>query len=100
MYTLVTKKQPDKDLIEEVALVMALSPAYVEKDWYITQIINLFENLNINDYTLVFTGGTALSKAHKLIKRVSEDLDFRIIADKRFHSRTSLSNLKNFIRHC
>ena len=93
----VMKKQPDKNLIAEVALVMALSPAYVEKDWYITQILNLFENLYIKDYTLVFTGGTALSKAHKLIKRVSEDLDFRIIADKKFHSRTSLSNLKNLI---
>ena len=50
MSILVMKKQPDKKLIEEVALVMELSPAYVEKDWYITQRIRLefFGSYNVN----------------------------------------------------
>ena len=32
---------PDDQLIEEVALLMGISEAYVEKDWYLTQVISL-----------------------------------------------------------
>ena len=28
--------RPSKDIIEEVALVMSIAPAYVEKDWFVT----------------------------------------------------------------
>lgn len=62
---------PDKALIEEVALVRRVSGAFLEKDWYATQVIRLLAQQPQRDFILVFTGGTALSKAHRLIHRFS-----------------------------
>lgn len=71
---------PDKVLIEEVALIRGISEAFIEKDWYATQVIKLIAEKKQEDIVLVFTGGTALSKAHRLIHRFSEDIDFRVLA--------------------
>lgn len=70
---------PKKALIEEVALVRRISEAFVEKDWFVTQVIKILAENQQTDFILIFTGGTALSKAHKLIHRFSEDIDFRIL---------------------
>lgn len=71
---------PDRTTLEEVALEMGISEAFVEKDWFVTKIIEMLANNHYLDFTIVFTGGTSLSKAHKLIERFSEDIDFRVIA--------------------
>jgi predicted nucleotidyltransferase component of viral defense system len=70
---------PDRALIEEVALEKGINPAFVEKDWYVTQIIRLVAAFKFEDFRMIFTGGTALSKAHDLLERFSEDIDFRAI---------------------
>lgn len=71
---------PDKNVIEEVASTIGISPTFVEKDWFVTQVIKLAGELNFENFQIIFTGGTALSKAHKLLQRFSEDTDFRVIA--------------------
>ena len=53
---------PKKDIIEEVAQIKGISEAFIEKDWFVTQAIKIISNINFDDYTIVFTGGTALSK--------------------------------------
>ncbi|HEV2355914.1 MAG TPA: nucleotidyl transferase AbiEii/AbiGii toxin family protein [Puia sp.] len=63
---------PDKALMEEVALEMGIDPAFVEKDWYVVQAIALIVGLDLSGAKVVFTGGTALAKAHRLLKRFSE----------------------------
>jgi len=68
-----------KQIIEEVAQIKGISEAFVEKDWFVTRVIKLITSTNFQDFELVFTGGTALSKAHRLIQRFSEDIDFRVI---------------------
>lgn len=70
----------NRALIEEVALVKNISEGFIEKDWYVTQVIKLLADYNYLDFAIVFTGGTSLSKAHKIIQRFSEDIDFRVIA--------------------
>jgi|SRR6185312_15138001 len=70
---------PAKSLMEEVALEMGIMPAFVEKDWYVVQVLVLISGLNLAGASVVFTGGTALAKAHRLLKRFSEDIDFRLI---------------------
>ncbi|PUZ30071.1 Nucleotidyl transferase AbiEii toxin, Type IV TA system [Chitinophaga costaii] len=70
---------PDKSLIEEVALELGITEAFIEKDWYVTQVIKMIAAATLAGFTMVFTGGTALSKAHGLIQRFSEDVDFRVI---------------------
>ncbi|MFD1145399.1 nucleotidyl transferase AbiEii/AbiGii toxin family protein [Larkinella insperata] len=71
---------PSKAIVEEIAQIKGISEAFVEKDWYVTQVIRLITSICFQDFTLVFTGGTALSKAHGLIQRFSEDIDFRVMA--------------------
>jgi len=71
---------PSRAIIEEVAQIKGISEAFVEKDWYVTQVIGLITSISFQDFALVFTGGTALSKAHGIIQRFSEDIDFRVIA--------------------
>ena len=70
---------PGKELIMEVALELGIDPAFVEKDWYVVQVIREIISIDLSGAQLIFTGGTALSKAHRLIQRFSEDIDFRLI---------------------
>jgi|SRR5882757_5272277 len=70
---------PDKAIIEEVALNMGIDPAFVEKDWYVVQLIKEIISLKLFGAQTIFAGGTALSKAHHLLQRFSEDIDFRLL---------------------
>lgn len=49
----------------------------IEKDWWVTQVLNILFRLPIADQ-LVFKGGTSLSKAWQLIERFSEDIDLAV----------------------
>lgn len=71
----------NQSILEEVALEKGtIEEAFIEKDWFVTQVIKLLAESTFQDFTIVFTGGTCLSKAHKLIERFSEDIDFRVLA--------------------
>jgi hypothetical protein len=73
---------PAKTLIDEVALELGVEPAFIEKDWYVVQLIGLLISTDLFGAKLIFTGGTALAKAHRLLQRFSEDIDFRLILSK------------------
>jgi predicted nucleotidyltransferase component of viral defense system len=53
-------------------------PAIIEKDYYVTHIINSLSGIENEYFRLIFAGGTCLAKAHKIVKRMSEDVDFKI----------------------
>jgi predicted nucleotidyltransferase component of viral defense system len=57
-------------------------PALVEKDWYVVKALAAIAAVDTGDFRLVFGGGTALSRAYKLTKRMSEDVDLKIVRDK------------------
>ena len=69
----------NKDLFEQVILRTAddfgITPAIIEKDYYVTlflkEIVKVYPDI-------IFKGGTSLSKCHKLIHRFSEDIDLNI----------------------
>lgn len=63
-----------KDIIPVVASQHKFRPGIVEKDYYLTIILNSIEAL-LSD-KLVFKGGTLLNKVHLNYHRLSEDLDF------------------------
>ncbi len=86
---------PDRKTIELIARALAIEEAFVEKDWYGVQVIAAIASLAYTDYELIFSGGTALSKAHKLIQRFSEDIDFRIRPISHSPNKTALSALKH-----
>jgi hypothetical protein len=74
---------PTLEQLLEVQEYFALpGPALVEKDWYVVKALAAIAAVDIGDFRLVFGGGTALSRAYKLTKRMSEDVDLKIVRDK------------------
>src|SRR5438309_819216 len=75
----------DKPTLEELLEIQEHfglpSPALVEKDWYVVKALAAITAADIGPFRLVFGGGTALSRAHGLIRRMSEDLDLKIVSD-------------------
>jgi predicted nucleotidyltransferase component of viral defense system len=71
---LLIDKEKLKDIIPVIAGKMKFRPAIVEKDYYLTVILNNIEALLTDK--IVFKGGTLLNKAHLNHHRLSEDLDF------------------------
>jgi len=70
-----------KDVRELVSLArqhISLTESVIEKDYYVTQVIHELSNIENEYFNLVFCGGTCLAKAHKLVRRMSEDVDFKI----------------------
>lgn len=65
--------------ILEASHVLGLSPAVIHKDYFVTKVIHLLSEINDRNYALIFQGGTCLSKAYHVIKRMSEDCDFRLV---------------------
>lgn len=52
----------------------------VEKDWRVTRTIAALALLDAAPFRLVFAGGTFLARAYKLVQRMSEDVDFKVVA--------------------
>ena len=69
-----------QDLLEVQQHFALPSPALVEKDWYVVQALAAIAAIDTGPLRLVFGGGTALSRAHRLIRRMSEDVDLKIVA--------------------
>lgn len=65
------------EIIIQTSAEVGLPPAAVEKDFWVTMVLNAVFNTD-NAEDLVFKGGTSLSKAWKIIERFSEDIDLAI----------------------
>ena len=57
---------------------MRISPQIVEKDFWVCWILSELFALPDIGGTLIFKGGTSLSKAYRMIERFSEDIDVSI----------------------
>lgn len=82
-----------KDTVLATAEYFHISPAYIEKDYWITNTLRrLSQNPNANK--AVFKGGTSLSKAYNLVDRFSEDIDIAVIDANSFNG----NQLKTLIK--
>jgi predicted nucleotidyltransferase component of viral defense system len=70
--------------------------ALVEKDFYVVRALAAIAAIELDalHVRLVFGGGTALSRAHRLIQRMSEDIDLRIVVDSNRPGRGTLRRLR------
>ena len=66
-------------IMEQTAIRLSLPVQAVEKDLWVTAMLQLMFGLPCAGY-LVFKGGTSLSKVWGLINRFSEDIDLAIDA--------------------
>jgi predicted nucleotidyltransferase component of viral defense system len=74
-------------------------PSIIEKDYYVTHIIHALSSIENEYFRLIFAGGTCLAKAHKIVKRMSEDVDFKIQFKQNgntFSKNRLLKELKKF----
>ena len=74
------------DLFSETAAARTTTPAIVEKDFWVTWVLNRLFREPPLARLLMFKGGTSLSKVYNLIERFSEDidlvLDWRVLSDE------------------
>jgi hypothetical protein len=80
----------DRRLVEAVAQRLRADPGLIEKDWHVTRALQVLAAFDHGGATPAFGGGTSLSKGWGLIKRFSEDIDFKVAMP----ARTSRSQEK------
>lgn len=85
-----------QDLLEAQQHFGLPSPALVEKDWYVAKALAALSGAMTFPARLVFGGGTALSRAHRLIRRMSEDIDLKIVSGKPL-ARAALRQLRDTV---
>jgi predicted nucleotidyltransferase component of viral defense system len=71
-----------QELLEVQDYFKLPSPALVEKDWHVVRALAAVAAVDAGNFRLVFGGGTALSRAYKLTKRMSEDVDIKIVSPR------------------
>lgn len=76
-----------KELILSTSQSLNVSPRIVEKDYFVSLILN---ELNLRMPNLVFRGGTSLSKCYKIINRFSEDIDLTLAGSTSCSQRKKL----------
>ena len=86
-FSLTTAQQ--RTILEQTAIKKALPKQAIEKDLWVTTLLQLIFNMPTAD-SFVFKGGTSLSKVWGLINRFSEDIDLGIDR-KIFHLGGDLS---------
>lgn len=64
--------------IRAASRYFGVSPAIIEKDYYVTLVLR---ELTRRVPSLIFKGGTSLSKCYKIIDRFSEDIDITLDKD-------------------
>jgi predicted nucleotidyltransferase component of viral defense system len=67
--------QDRQDIFSEVAAKLGIRPTIIEKDFWVCLVLKLLFEKSPFQESLVFKGGTSLSKVHGLIERFSEDID-------------------------
>jgi predicted nucleotidyltransferase component of viral defense system len=68
----------DPRLVERLAEDLGTSPGLVEKDWHVVRALGVIAKVDPAGMMPAFSGGTSLSKGWELIKRFSEDIDFKV----------------------
>jgi predicted nucleotidyltransferase component of viral defense system len=72
-------KEEFETLIQQVSSSLQIEYELIEKDYFVSLFL---KKLNEQIPTLVFKGGTSLSKGHKILERFSEDVDIAYITDE------------------
>ncbi|WMX14782.1 DUF6088 family protein [Aureispira sp. CCB-E] len=75
------EEEERRAIYEKIAEETGMTSYAVEKDWWVVQTLSIIFSMDIGK-SIVFKGGTSLSKAWNLIARFSEDIDFAI--DRKF----------------
>jgi predicted nucleotidyltransferase component of viral defense system len=89
---------PDTQALEDISIELGVAPSFIEKDWHAVRVLSAIAEIEADGIQPIFSGGTCLSKAHKILKRFSEYLDFRgyFIPDK-CHNRNARRSFRETV---
>ena len=97
-----TQKELIEALVgEEDPRFSDITPGLLEKDEHLTDALRILFGMQVEGASLIFCGGTSLSKAYRLIDRMSEDADIKIelstdsLAQSRNQQQKQLSKIKD-----
>lgn len=66
--------------VTRIAEATGIPPAHLEKDFWVTEVLRGASNASeATGCSVIFKGGTSLSKAHRIIRRFSEDVDLVVM---------------------
>lgn len=68
----------DPRFVEQVAAALGTEPGLVEKEWHVVRALRVIADVDHGQARPVFSGGTSLSVGWGLIRRFSEDIDFKV----------------------
>lgn len=88
-------KEIDLELLHDKATELGCSVSYLVKDYYAVHLMKCLQTLDLQKGSFIFTGGTALAKAYKVLGRFSEDCDFIFLMKS--PSRKYLSSVRKKI---
>lgn len=79
MYEFIKLPKADQEAAFRIASTHTGYPAHVvEKDFWVTYLLDTLFNRLTHTHRLMFKGGTSLSKCYNLIERFSEDIDLSL----------------------
>ena len=83
--------------VTRVAEATGIPPAHLEKDFWVTEVLRGASNASeATGCSVIFKGGTSLSKAHRIIRRFSEDVDLVVVLPESGKGAKD-STLKTFV---
>ena len=74
-----------------------IQAAFVEKDYYAVQLLNLINSLTLDNCSLIFAGGTCLAKAYQNTFRMSEDIDIKFTGANSALKRSDRKALRKLV---
>jgi hypothetical protein len=68
----------DPKLVGRVAAALKTNESFIEKDWHVVRALGVIAAVAEDGVHPAFSGGTSLAKGWGLIRRFSEDIDFKV----------------------
>ena len=89
------------ELVRATANQKKIPELYIEKDYWISRSLKRLAQSEYND-SVVFKGGTSLSKAHQILERFSEDIDLALQCERNVSEnkrKTLIKNIEKTVSH-
>jgi predicted nucleotidyltransferase component of viral defense system len=85
-----------EELVDVQQFFKLQAPSLVEKDWFVVRALAAIIAADSGPFQLVFQGGTALARAHRITQRMSEDIDLKIVSTEK-QSRGTYRRLRESV---
>ncbi|WP_333626141.1 nucleotidyl transferase AbiEii/AbiGii toxin family protein [Sphingobacterium siyangense] len=91
------KTEQKRLVLDQLSNIMGLPAFVIEKDWWVCIVLKAVIATKYAE-SIVFKGGTSLSKAYQLIDRFSEDID--LIIDRHLLGFEDLDSKSQIKKKC